>query len=103
MFYIVHSLSCIFVMYLNLKQLKLKKMKTVINSTDNVISESVKRIWDSFQFVMAVVLLPLLFIVGISHNNERSIYENGIHVSKQNTTNLKATANYSEALSDQNS
>jgi hypothetical protein len=78
-------------------------MKTVINSADNVISESVKRIWDSFQFLMAVVLLPLLFIVGISHNTERTIYENGIHVSKQNAANLKATANYSEALSDQNS
>ena len=78
-------------------------MNTVINSTDNVISESVKRIWDSFQFLMAVVLLPLLFIVGISHNNERTIYESGIHVSKQNAANLKATANYSEASSDQNS
>jgi hypothetical protein len=52
---------------------------------------------------MAVVLLPLLFIVGISHNTEKTIYESGIHVSKQNAANLKATANYSEALSDQNS
>ena len=78
-------------------------MNTVINSTNNVISESVKRIWDSFQFLMAVVLLPLLFIVGISHNTEKTIYESGIHVSKQNAANLKATANYSEALSDQNS
>jgi hypothetical protein len=78
-------------------------MNTVINGTNNVISESVKRIWDSFQFLMAVVLLPLLFIVGISHNTEKTIYESGIHVSKQNAANLKATANYSEALSDQNS
>jgi hypothetical protein len=78
-------------------------MKTVINSTDNVISESVKRIWDSFQFLMAVVLLPLLFIVGISHNNEKIVYENEIHVSKQNDATLKATANFSEGLSDQNS
>lgn len=79
-------------------------MKTVINSTDNVISESVKRIWDSFQFLMAVILLPLLFVVGISHNNERTIYENGIHVSKQDRdANLKATANFNGSLSDQDS
>lgn len=79
-------------------------MKTVINSTDHVISESVKRIWNSFQFLMAVVLLPLLFIVGISHNNERTIYENGIHVGKQDrVTNSKATAYISQSLSDQNS
>ena len=78
-------------------------MNTVINSTDNVISESVKRIWESFQFLMAVVLLPLLFIVGISHKNERTIYENGIHVGKQDAVNLKATASYSQSLSDQNS
>lgn len=78
-------------------------MKTVINSTENVISESVKHMWESFQFLMAIVLLPLLFIVGITHNNERTLYESEIHAGKQDAVNLKATVSYTRVLSDQNS
>jgi hypothetical protein len=74
----------------NLKQIKNKKMKTVINNQESGKLEIFKRILYSFQVLMVGIALPILFLIGISDGNQKKSPETEVK-EITNTTQLSTT------------
>ena len=79
-------------------------MKTVISSKTGIILESAKRILSSFQVLAIGLLIPFLFVFGISYNTPKDTSKDGINISKsQEVVSDKVTIDFNQFLSDQNS
>ncbi|MEO6837909.1 MAG: hypothetical protein ABI261_00115 [Ginsengibacter sp.] len=79
-------------------------MKTVNNSKTGNILESAKRILSSFQVLTIGLLIPFLFVFGISYNTPKDTSKDGINISKsQEVVSDKVTIDFNQYLSDQNS
>ena len=80
-------------------------MKTIISSKTGIVLESAKRILYSFEVMAIGLLLPFLFVFGITYNTPRDTSKDGINICKpQQVATDKATIDLSQyLLSDQNS
>lgn len=79
-------------------------MKTIISSKTGRVLESAKGILYSFEVMIIGLLLPFLFVFGITYNTPRDTSKDGINISKpQQVATDKSTINFSKYLSDQNS
>ena len=79
-------------------------MKTVISSKTGIILESAKRILSFFQVLAIGLLIPFLFVFGISYNSPKDTSKDGINISKsQEVVSDKVTIDFNQFLSDQNS
>jgi len=78
-------------------------MKTVINSAATESFEFAKRILYSFEVLIIGVLIPVLFIAGITKQDQKKTWDTETSVSKPNQFTAHAIVDFSEILSDQNS
>ena len=79
-------------------------MKTVNSSYTGIVLESAKRILYSFQVMVLGLLIPFLFVFGISYHTPKETSKDGINISKsQQVATDETTIDFNQFLSDQNS
>lgn len=79
-------------------------MKPVNSSKTGIILESAKRALYSFQVLVIGLLIPFLFVYGISYRTPKDTSKDGINISKsQQVAADKTTIDLNQFLSDQNS
>jgi len=77
-------------------------MKTSINYEATERFEFAKRILSSFQVLIIGVMIPVLFVAGITKDNEKKTWDTETSVNKTNQFTVQNVVNFSEILSDQN-
>jgi len=79
-------------------------MKTVISRKTGEALEIAKQILYSLQVLTVGLLIPFLFVFGITYNTPKNLQQKEINIGKPKQANIdKTTVDFSKVLSDQNS
>ena len=79
-------------------------MKTVISRKTGEALEIAKQVLYSLQVLTVGLLIPFLFVFGITYNTPKNLQQKEINSSKPEHTNIgRTTVDFSKVLSDQNS
>lgn len=79
-------------------------MKTVISNKTGEALEIAKQVLYSLQVLTVGLLIPFLFVFGITYNTPKEASQNEINISKpHHPISDKTTVDYNKFLSDQNS
>jgi hypothetical protein len=106
MYYVLHSTFLHLYLCYEIKienTLKLKKMKTAINNPASERFEFAKRILSSFQILIIGLLIPVLFVAGITKDNQKKTWETEKSVQQSNQVTVHGMVDFGKILSDQNS
>lgn len=77
-------------------------MKTSMNFRTTERFEFAKRILSSFQVLIIGIMLPVLFVVGITKDTTKESYQTEKSVNKTNHAAVQGVVNFTNSLPDQN-
>lgn len=78
-------------------------MKTATNNQATERFEFAKRILGSFQVLIIGLLIPVLFVAGITKDNQKKTWETETNVQQPKQSTVQGMVDFSKILSDQNS
>lgn len=77
-------------------------MKTAINNQPTERFEFAKRVLASFQVLIIGVMFPVLFVAGVTKQDQKQPLKTETSVSPVNQFTVQGLVDFSEILSDQN-
>ena len=77
-------------------------MKTAINNQSTERFEFAKRVLASFQVLIIGVMFPVLFVAGVTKQDQKQPLKTETSVSPVNQFTVQGLVDFSEILSDQN-